>query len=218
MAPSGGSVRPGAEAAVADHLGRRLRARRTAAGIGLRELSRRVGVSAGLVSQIETGKVRPSVSTLYAIATELGASIDSLLFGDDGAPPPPGSSRDSLSDPLALLRALPRVTGVQRASDRKRIQLNKGVRWERLTPTSVPGIDFLYVVYEPGAESSPPDAFQRHVGREWAYLVSGTLFVSVGFEEYELHAGDSVTYDSSTPHRLHNPGSEPAEAVWFLIG
>ena len=199
-------------------LGLRLRERRTETGIGLRELARRIGVSASLISQIETGKVQPSVNTLYALASELGGSLDEIVFG--GAPRVPVDDVDDgpLPGLAALSMAHPPIAGVQRQAERKRIQLNRGVRWERLTPTSAPGVEFLYVVYDPGAESSPPDAFQRHSGREWAYIISGTLHVAVGWDEYTLHAGDAVTYGSSTPHRLWNCGDEPVEAVWFQIG
>ena len=51
------------------HLGQRLREHRLKSGVSLREVARQVGVSASFVSQFETGKSQPSVSTLYAFAT-----------------------------------------------------------------------------------------------------------------------------------------------------
>ena len=77
-------------------LGARLREERERARISQRELSRRLGVSASLISQIESGQSKPSVSTLYAIVTELGVSVDDIFSGngaetlpdhDDGAAP-----------------------------------------------------------------------------------------------------------------------------------
>src|SRR5438874_11300714 len=65
----------------ASNIGARLRAEREHLGITLRELARRVGVSPSLVSQIELDRVNPSVSTLYALVTELGISM-SDVFGD----------------------------------------------------------------------------------------------------------------------------------------
>lgn len=64
-------------------IGARLRVERERRKIGLRELARRLGVTASLISQIETGKSKPSVSTLYGIASELGLSLDDLLFAVD---------------------------------------------------------------------------------------------------------------------------------------
>ncbi len=96
------------------------------------------------------------------------------------------------------------------------IELESGVRWERLTATPDPDTDFLYVVYEVGGSSSQGDGFIRHAGREYGLILSGTLEVTVGFDTYELGPGDSVSFDSTTPHRLRNTGSEPAYGVWFV--
>ena len=60
-------------------LGSRLREERERARISQRELARRLGVSASLISQIESGQSKPSVSTLYAIVTELGVSLDDVF-------------------------------------------------------------------------------------------------------------------------------------------
>ena len=65
----------------ASKVGSRLRTERERLGISLRELARRVGVSPSLVSQIELDRVNPSVSTLYALVTELGMTM-SEVFGD----------------------------------------------------------------------------------------------------------------------------------------
>ena len=64
-------------------LGPRLSAARKEAGIGLRELARRLGVSPSLISQVETGRLAPSVGTLYAIANALGLSFDYLFRGEN---------------------------------------------------------------------------------------------------------------------------------------
>src|SRR5215469_12532261 len=66
------------------NVGALIRRERQRQGLSLRELARRVGVSASMLSQVETDRTRPSVSTIYAIATELGISIDALL-SDAGA-------------------------------------------------------------------------------------------------------------------------------------
>jgi len=63
-------------------IGARIRAERTLRGLTVRGLARDVGVSASLISQIETDKSRPSVSTLYAITSALGMSLADLLDHD----------------------------------------------------------------------------------------------------------------------------------------
>src|SRR5204863_5987825 len=66
-------------------LGPRLRAIRVARGMGLRELARRLELSPSSISQIETGKIRPSVRTLYALASEFGVTVDEILFDEPPA-------------------------------------------------------------------------------------------------------------------------------------
>jgi transcriptional regulator with XRE-family HTH domain len=189
----------------ASKVGSRLRAERERLGISLRELARRVGVSPSLVSQIELDRVNPSVSTLYALVTELGMTM-SDVFGDSG-PEQQVVRRPRDDDGLA-----------ERPDTRRVINLASGVRWERLTPHSDRDVEFLYVVYPVGAESCPEDALMTHGGKEYGYVSSGTLGVRVGFDEYELGAGGSIAFDSSSPHRLWTIGDEPVHAVWVVIG
>jgi transcriptional regulator with XRE-family HTH domain len=197
-------------------LGERLRAERDRLGLSLRELARRLEVSPSLVSQIETGKIQPSVRTLYAIVTELGVSLDELF----AAPAAAGSS--------AAVRSPARASGaaagtapngrVQRAHDRRAIELESGVRWERLTAWNDPDVEFLYATYEVGGASSPDGALVRHNGREFGTVISGRLGVTVGFEEYVLEPGDSISFESSIPHRLHNDGDDVVNAIWVVLG
>ena len=63
-----------------ESVGSRVREERQRQNIGVRELARRVGVSASLISQVELGKASPSVGALYAIVNELGLSLDELLL------------------------------------------------------------------------------------------------------------------------------------------
>jgi len=194
-------------------MGDALREARAARGLSLRELADRLGVSPSLISQIETGRANPSVSTLYAIAAELDISLDELLFNDRRAPEPaPTVFRAEAVGTMAPAAPL------QRAFDRHRIRLASGVLWERLTTQSEPGIEFLHVTYEPGGASGPPDAFQRHPGHEWGYVLSGRLQVRIGFDEYTLEPGDAISINSTIPHRLATIGDEPVEAIWFVLG
>lgn len=186
-------------------VGERLRARRRARNLSLRELASRLGVSPSLISQIERGQARPSVSTLFAIATELDASVDELLFNDE---------RSSVGSAEARVRPSP----VQKATARHHIRLASGVTWERLTTTSQPGVEFLFVVYDVGGASSPGDTYQNHSGHEWGYVISGVLEVIIGFDRYVLQPGDAVSLDSSVPHRLANIGDTPVHAIWFVLG
>jgi mannose-6-phosphate isomerase-like protein (cupin superfamily) len=107
---------------------------------------------------------------------------------------------------------------VQRAGSRRAIDLETGVRWERLTPQADADADFLYVVYDVGGSSCQGDRFIRHSGREYGLVLSGTLEVTVGFDRYELGPGDSICFDSTVPHCLRTIGDEPVRGVWFVVG
>lgn len=188
-------------------LGSRLREERDRRGLSLRELARRLDVSPSLVSQIETGKTQPSVRTLYAIVNELGVSLDEVFAPADGSPRRRVGSASAEN-----------LGPVQRAGERRVIDLGSGVRWERLTTWNDRDVDFLYAVYEVGGSSSPDGSLMRHNGREFGVVLSGTLGVTVGFEEYVLGPGDSIAFNSSVPHRLHNDGDEVVNAIWFVLG
>jgi len=193
-----------------DGIGDRLRAERTRAGISQRELARRLGLSASLISQLESGLSKPSVGTLYAIVTELDLSLDSLLRGDDHLPrahPATGSERNN-----------DQATPLVHPENRKVIDLASGVRWEQLTADTEEGVDFLHAIYEVGGASTPDESLMRHHGREYGYVVSGRMGIQLGFETYELEPGDSIAFDSTEPHRLFNMGEEPVHAIWFVVG
>jgi transcriptional regulator with XRE-family HTH domain len=188
-------------------IGDRLREERTKAGISQRELARRLGLSASMISQLESGLSKPSVGTLYAIVTELGLSLDRVIRGEDYKEAgDPGSPTADDASPLV------------RPPDRQVIDLASGVRWEELTAASEDGVDFLHAIYEVGGASTPDQSLMRHHGREYGYVMSGTLGIQIGFNEYELSPGDSVAFDSTTPHRLFNKGDEPVHAIWFVVG
>jgi len=195
-------------------LGPRLRAIRLRQGIGLRQLARRLDLSPSSISQIETGKMRPSVRTLYALASEFGVTVDEVLFDDATRTEERASSSARGSSPTVAEPGL----AVQRADERPAIALNSGVEWLRLMFWADEDVEFIEATYEPGGASSPDDAFVRHSGHEFGYVLSGTLRVVVGFDEFVLEPGDSITFPSSTPHRLSNEGVETVRAIWVVRG
>ena len=188
-------------------LGPRLREIRLERGISLRELARRLELSPSAISQIETGKMQPSVRTLYALVAEFGVTVDEVLF-EPGPPLRPETAPPAAGPGLA----------VQRATERPAIALNSGVTWERLMFWADEDVEFIEATYEPGGASGPPDALVRHNGHEFGHVLSGTLRVVVGFDEYLLGPGDSITFPSSTPHRLSNDGDETVQAIWVVRG
>lgn len=191
-----------------DSLGERLREARTKRGLSLRSVAQSLGVSASLISQVEIGKTQPSVATLYALANHLGASLDELL----GIPA--GGNQPS---PL-LGNGGPVFPDVQHAADNPVIEMENGVRWERLAAGSGGPADALLVTYAPGASSSIEGKLMRHAGVEYAYLLEGELTLHLEFDTHVLRPGDSLQFDSVRPHLYSNEGTTPAKGVWFVFG
>lgn len=107
------------------------------------------------------------------------------------------------------------ATAVLRAADRSVTHTGSGVRVERLTPRPEPGIAFEVMTFAPGATSTPDGTLARRAGHEWGLVLSGRLQVAIAFERHELGPGDSISFAATTPHLVVNPGTEPAQAVWF---
>jgi len=216
-------------------VGRRLRARRELLGISLRQFARELNVSASFISQLETGKAQPSVATLYAICTALKISIDDVfdMEPDANVENQSISDADDAANGIKVLRRpqhgedLSRVrfdidderrSPVVAPSQRRRIVLDSGVTWERLSSSANADFDFVFVRYDVGGSSNSDGRLIRHVGTECGYVLRGVLEVTLGFETFLMSAGDAISFDSSTPHRLATVGDEPVEAIWFDEG
>jgi transcriptional regulator with XRE-family HTH domain len=208
-------------------IGSRLREARLRSGLGVRELSRQLEISASSISQIELGRVVPSVSTLYALTNALNISMDSLFVaeGDEAAEqaaaPEEVDRTASLVSPPAARPGPPTSAHehsvVMRRRNRRVIDLERGVRWELLTPVPEPGAEFLEVHYPAGSESSANGQAIRHNGRDYCLVLEGSLRVQIGFEEYVLHSGDSLAFDATIPHRFWNAEDVAVRAVWFVL-
>jgi transcriptional regulator with XRE-family HTH domain len=212
----------------ADDVPRRLREAREQTGLSLRQLAQRLEISASALSQIETGKSRPSVRTLYALVSELNLSLDELFDHPGGGAKPPltalrggGFGATEHLDPSARASRVPdddARSPLQKADARARLELDSGVYWERLTSQHDPLVDFLHVTYAPGSVSNSRGTLVRHAGREYGIVAHGALDVTIGFETYRCEAGDSISFSSDQPHLLANNGDEPATAIWFVVG
>ncbi|HEY3683086.1 MAG TPA: XRE family transcriptional regulator [Streptosporangiaceae bacterium] len=204
----------------ADGIGRRLAALRGDRRVRVTDLAREVGVSPSLISQIERGQSRPSVSTLFALSQALGVPVDAFFREDAPEAPggPDGPDRPEgpgVPDAAAAPAGQAESRYVVRRGDRASIDIEGGVRWERLTPATLRDLDFLELVYGPHAESNP--TLYTHPGVEMVLMMTGTLEIHVGFERYRLKAGDSMHFPSSMPHRYVNPAGTTSRAVTVIV-
>lgn len=182
----------------AAQIGSRLRDLRAARELSLRQLAKLIGASPSLLSQIENGKVTPSVDTLYLLSGALGVPVASF-FGEENATPHASGG-----------------TWVVRAPERKRIGLEHGVTWENLLPGEESNLRFMEIQYAPGANSG--ESYLRHSGRDLFVVLTGELVVQVGFGEHRLGPGDSIGFADFQPHRLRNDGRVETRAIVCVIG
>jgi transcriptional regulator with XRE-family HTH domain len=186
-------------------LGARLRAAREAKAVSLRSVASALGVSASLLSQVETGKVQPSVATLYALVSHLELSLDELL-GTAGTTAPPAVVPATGSPP------------VQRHDANPVLEMGNGVIWERIAAGGIDGVDPLLTTYPPGASSSMHGERMTHSGVEYGYILEGELTLKLEKETYRLGPGDSLCFDSSRPHLYLNESGSTVRGLWFVLG
>lgn len=173
------------------NLGRRLKDLRAERGMSARALAQASGVSGGFLSQVENGKVMPSVGTLIRIATALGTRVGDLFDQVDQ-----GGGR------------------VIRASGRPAYPLTEQGVYDALLSSDPSGeVEVLHSTIEPGAGTG--DALYTHgTNVEVVYVERGEIHIRLDHEEIRLEAGDSVTFSGETPHGAVNRGSEPAVLIW----
>jgi transcriptional regulator with XRE-family HTH domain len=200
-------------------IGNRLRAERERRNRGVRELSRELNLSASMISQIELGRVTPSMHTLYAITSALGISLDKLFNPDE----PEASGHPGENGHETLIDGVPKSAWVAgggrpvRHRERRSLSLVGGVRWELLTTEPERDIELILATYEVGGETAPAGRLMRHGGSEFHLVLTGRLGITVGFETHTLEALDSFSFPSSVPHRLFNKWHRPSTAICCVV-
>jgi transcriptional regulator with XRE-family HTH domain len=184
-------------------VGQNVRRERERLGLSVRELARRLGVSASFLSQFELGQSQAAVSTLFAIASELNLSLDELL-GHSVAPAKKAPARADRS----AKDGRPPVS--------EYLELQTGVRWRRLADLGEDHIDFLLTEYEPGADSAPAADPQKHKGNDYGYVLEGTLTVVINGRRRRIKQGNAIAMRGDVPHRLLNETDGLVRAIWFV--
>jgi DNA-binding transcriptional MerR regulator/quercetin dioxygenase-like cupin family protein len=163
---------------------RRLRLRRK---LSLAQVARATGVSVGFLSSLERGQMRSSVGTLRRIARFYKTNIMSLF--------------ETNGDAQRLVRV----------ADRKVLETSPDVRMELLAWGNTAMEPHLFRV-RPGGGSGESYA---HEGEEFLHVLRGEFELWLHNEgHYRLKAGDSLYFESSTPHRWKNPGRAEAWVLW----
>lgn len=182
-------------------VGLRLRALRKARDLSLQQLSDRLGVSIGHLSEVERGLSTPSLKLLAGAADIFGLGLADLF-------PNPGTV------PLNEAEA---GTVVVRQGERGRLGLwQAGITKELLTaPRGASRLNLFMVRIEPGGTTGEEDYV--HGGEEAGFVLEGTLELRVEGRSWQLEPGDSFRFASDRPHRFGNPGAAPAMVLWVNV-
>ena len=172
------------------HLGTRIRELRKSRRLTLKAVADFARVTPSLISQLERGKANPSLSVLSLIANCLKVSVGSLLDSTENAN---------------------NHSPVSRKGSRKTLITEGNARFQLLSKHYDLNCEFVVNQWDPGTSTGET---VRHEGVECGYVIQGTLQVALGGESYTLEPGDSITFPSTTPHRLSNPGRHTTIAVW----
>ncbi len=182
-----GSRRPAAARPAGGGLGNRLRQARLQRKLGLADVGKAVGVSVGFLSALERGQMSASVGTLRRLAAFFDLNVLDFFHSDD--------------PPQAVVR--PR--------ERKVLEAGPGVRMDLLAWGNTVMEPHLFHV-APGKGSGSSYA---HPGEEFLFVLQGQLEISLDGEKHRLQTGDSLYFDSTTPHRWRNPGKKETRILWI---
>ncbi len=156
----------------------------------LRELAKQAEISPSFLSAIERGIANPSLAVLHRIGRALGTTSD-FLFDD-------GQRKASQK----LIRPADRIRLETRAPEMSLELLAKGAK----------ALEPHLVTIPPGGGSG--EAY-THAGEEFLFVLKGQIEVILDeLEIYRLRVGDALTFPSETSHRLRNPGTSTARAIW----
>jgi transcriptional regulator with XRE-family HTH domain/transposase-like protein len=168
--------------------GQRFRRLRTRRGLSLAQVARATGVSVGFLSALERGQMRSSIATLRRIARFYGTNI------------------------LSFFEAAEENPRLVRPAQRKILETTPGVRMELLAWGNTAMEPHLFRV-RPGGGSGESYA---HEGEEFLHVLRGDfeIWLNSG-EHYRMKPGDSLYFESSTPHRWKNPGRSETWLLWI---
>jgi transcriptional regulator with XRE-family HTH domain len=179
------------DGAVHVELGERIRAIRQLRRKTLKEIATAAQISESFLSQLERGRTNATIATLQRLANALGIEVSDLFTSN---------------------AARPRVL---------RQDAREFVAWGRLgskallTPKPFHSLEVVVARFEPGG-STGDEPYTHGDSEELLIVVQGQVHVQLGTEIHEVAAGDSVHYQSSTPHRVSNPGDATAEVLFVI--
>lgn len=168
-------------------LGAQLRRARTQQNLSLTEAASSIGISPGFLSALERSHMSASVGTLRKLARFYRINVLDLF-------------QPSETNPYLV-----------RPKDRKKLSAGRGVQMELLAWGNTMMEPHLFRI-APGRGSG--ESYSHH-GEEFLHILKGELNISIGGTSFRLRTGDSLYFDSSTPHEWNNPGKRETLVLWI---
>ena len=155
-------------------VGKRVREIRKNAGLSMKQLAEKVGVSFLTIQRIETGKVSPSVALLSEIAYHLNYPLASLV---------------AEGRPVIHIKGTQQPV-IESRNFKMRILAHKGA------------LDDSISVALGKAEKGEFISKHKNEGQELTYMIKGKNIFRYGKEKYELNEGDLLYHDGKEPHSV----------------
>ncbi len=161
-------------------IGHKIREIRKRKKLTIAQMSEKVGLSKGFISNIENNNTSPSLNTLQTIATFLDVPLPYLLLEKD--------------QHMKVVKKEDRV-----------LRIFNDMRIEHLTTDS--GLRMMHIELPPGASTG--DAIS-HAGEESHLVIQGTVFAQQGEDTFIANEGDTFSWNASVPHFVKNIGEDVA--------
>jgi transcriptional regulator with XRE-family HTH domain len=194
---------------LSENVGSRLKVRRKAVNLTLRELAENTGLTASFLSQVERGKVSLSLASLQALARALDVPVLYFLSGKGR------EANNAVSSSEKVAPEPPPYSPVVRRDQRSRLVLPaSGVEMEMMVPSLNQKMTSFKGCLKPGAEHVA--AQLREPTEEFVYVISGELLVELEDGEYILHADESIYYLGRELRRMCG-ASQDEDAIWINV-
>jgi transcriptional regulator with XRE-family HTH domain len=177
-------------------IGFQIRKKRKEVDITLTEIAKQLKISPSLLSQIENGKVSPSVNTLHRIAKVLNTSIGDLFY-------------ENIDEEHVVVKKVDRIN---KNNDKSHpIVGSKGINISILSPKKA-NVEFLFLQYEEFASTG--NDFVQHEGEEYIYVLKGRIEVNLNEKKFILDEGEFMWFMSDIPHKIRNVAEGISKAIW----
>lgn len=177
-----------------NRLGERIKRKRETLNLPLSDLSKKVGISASALSQIENSKAFPSIVTLKSIANSLYTTVGELI----------GEHESLTKNPL--IKSVDIKFVKVNSSGTSLFLLSHHENSKQMEPYILKFVE----------NSDSSDIMHIHPGQEFIYVLEGKLMITLDNTQYILEKGDNFYYNSTIAHTLKNIHNSSAKVLWII--